>query len=132
MNKLRRIQRGFVAIMAIVVLVLFALIGVYMSTQVTTAALSTSVSSLGIQAWFAAKSGLEWGIHKALHGASCAATTTMTVGDLVVTVTCSATAVSEGPYNYTVNNLTATAKKGSPGDMTYVSRKVMTSATLGP
>ena len=131
MKTLRRLQRGFVAIIAVVVLVLFALIGVYMSTQVTTAALSSSVSYLGIQAWFAAKSGMEWGIHKALYGSSCTSST-FTIGDFSVTVTCTATAISEGPDSYTVNNLIATATKGSPGDVIYVSRSVMTSATLGP
>ncbi|MBF8270699.1 MAG: hypothetical protein HW386_2408 [Gammaproteobacteria bacterium] len=132
MKKIRRLQQGFFAIIVTVVLVLFALIGVYMSTQVTTSALSSSISYLGIQAWFAAKSGIEWGIHQALHGPSCAATTTFTIDDFNVKVTCSASVVSEGPDTYTVNNLTATATKGSPGDLTYVLRKVVTSATLGP
>ena len=132
MKIFRRMQRGFVAIIAIVVLVLFALIGVYMSTQMTTAALSTSVSYLGIQAWFAAKSGMDWGIHQALHVPSCVASTPLTIGDFTVTVECLSSVVTEGPSSYTVNNLTATARKGNPGEVIYVSRRVTTSATLGP
>ena len=132
MKTLRRLQRGFVAIIAIVVLVLFALLGIYISTQMTSAALSTSASFLSIQAWFAARSGMNWGVHKALHGSACAATTTFAIGDFSVTVNCTATAVTEGPDSYTVNNLTATAVKGSPGDVIYVSRKVASSVTLGP
>ncbi|HLA43124.1 MAG TPA: hypothetical protein VJZ27_06795 [Aggregatilineales bacterium] len=103
-----------------------------MSTQVTTAALSTSISYLGIQAWFAAKSGMDWGIHQALHGPSCAATTSFAVGDFNVTVTCTSAPVTEGPDSYTVYNLASTATKGNPGDVLYVSRRVNTSATLGP
>jgi MSHA biogenesis protein MshP len=132
MKSLRRLQQGFFAILAIVILVLFAIIGVYMSTQVTTTALGTSASYLGIQAWFAAKSGLEWGIHRALHGANCAASSSFTVGDFNVTVACSSAVVTEGPDTYTVYNLTSTASKGSPGDVLYVNRKAMASATLGP
>jgi len=132
MKILRRIEQGFVAIIAVVVLVLFAMIGIYMSTQVTTAALSTTVSYLSIQAWFAAKSGVEWGIHQALWSTNCAGSTTFNIDVYTVTVQCSPTAVSEGPDNYTVYNLISTATKGNLGDSTYVSRRVETSATLGP
>jgi MSHA biogenesis protein MshP len=132
MKVIRRTQAGFTAILVIVILVLFALIGVYMSTQLTTASLSTSSSYLGIQAWLAARSGVEWGLHRALRSSSCAATTAFAVGDFNVTVTCTSAAVTEGPDNYTVYNLTSTASKGSPGNVLYVFRKVMTSATLGP
>lgn len=132
MKTLRRIEQGFVAIIAVIVLVLFAIIGVYMSTQVTTASLGTTVSYLGIQAWFAAKSGIEWGIHQALWSSSCNASTTFNIDEYTVTVQCSPTAVSEAPDNYTVYNLISTAARGNPGDITYVSRRVETSATLGP
>lgn len=132
MKTLRRIERGFVAIIAVILLVLFAMIGVYMATQTTTASLSTTVSYLGMQAWFAAKSGIEWGIHQALWSSGCTASTTFNIGEFTVTVQCSSTAVSEGPDNYTVYNLISTATKGTPGDIAYVTRRVETSATLGP
>ena len=132
MRVMNRLQRGFAAIFAIILLVLFALIGVYMSTQMTTASLSTSVSYLGIQSWLVARSGVEWGIHRALHGPSCAASTSFAVGDFNVTVNCTSAAVTEGPDSYTVYNLASTATKGNPGDVLYVYRKVMTSATPGP
>ena len=128
---LKQAQKGFTAILAIFVLVLFALIGVYMSTQVTTATIDTSVSYLGMQAWLAARSGSEWGIYQALHGSSCSASTSFPVGDFSVTVNCTSTAVSEGPDNYTVYNLTATASRGNPGEVIYVTRRVVTSVTNG-
>ena len=131
MKVLKHVQQGVIAILAIVVLVLFALIGVYMSTQMTTASMDTSASYLGIQAWLAARSGADWGMYEALHGASCPASTSFTMGDFGVTVKCTSAAVSEGPDNYTVYNLSATASRGNPGDVLYVSREVTVSVTNG-
>ena len=131
MKILKQAQQGFIAIIAIVVLVLFALIGVYMSTQMTTASIDTSASYLGMQAWLAARSGADWGIYQALHGSSCAASTSFTIGDFGVVVKCTSAAVTEGPDNYTVYNLSATASKGNPGDVLYVSREVVASVTSG-
>ena len=129
MKTLYQKQHGFTAILVVVILVLFALIGTYMATQVTTASLSATNSFLGMQAWFAARSGAEWGIHQAVHGASCSSSTVLTIADFSVTVTCDATAVSEGPDSYTVYNLTSTATRGSPGDAVYVYRTLNVSAT---
>ena len=131
MKVLKHAQQGVIAILAIVVLVLFALIGVYMSTQMTTASMDTSASYLGIQAWLTARSGADWGMYRALHGASCPASTSFTTGDFAVTVKCTSAAVSEGPDNYTVYNLSATASRGNPGDVLYVSREVTVSVTNG-
>lgn len=129
MIQLRRIQHGFTAIIVVVILVVFALIGVYLTTQVTTSSLSASSSYLGIQGWFAARSGAEWGVYEALHGGGCAASTVLTIEDFSVDVQCSSSAVSEGPFSYTVYDLSATATLGSPGDTIYISRVVNTSFT---
>lgn len=131
MKILKQVQKGFIAILAIVVLVLFALIGVYMSTQMTTASMDTSASYLGMQAWMAARSGAEWGMYRALYGASCPASTSFAIGDFSVTVYCTSAAVSEGPDNYTVYNLTANASRGNPGSVLFVSREVNVSVTKG-
>ena len=128
---LKHAQKGFTAILAVVVLVLFALIGVYMSTQMTTASIETSTSYLGIQAGLDARSGVDWGIYQALHGSSCAASTSFAIGDFSVTVECTSASITEGPDSYTVYNLRATASRGNPGDVLYVSREVVTSVTDG-
>lgn len=131
MKILKKAQRGFIAILAIVVLVLFALIGVYMSTQMTTASMDTSASYLGMQAGLAARSGAEWGMYRALHGASCPASTSFVMGDFGVTVKCTSAAVTEGSNNYTVYNLSVTASRGNPGDVLYVTREESVSVTTG-
>ena len=129
MNRPYRLQSGVSAILAVFILVLFALLGTYMLTQFTTTSVSATSSYLGMQGWLAARSGTEWGIFEALHGSGCAASTVLTVDDFTVTVKCTATPVTEGPDNYTVYDLTSTAVRGSPGETLYVSRRVTTSFT---
>lgn len=129
MNLVQKTQRGFTAILVVVILVLFALIGTYMATQVTTASLSAGNAYLGMQGWFAARSGIEWGIHQAVHGASCSLSTILSIGDFSVDVACTSNAVSEGPDSYYVFNFTSTATLGSPGDTIYTYRRIYASAT---
>lgn len=131
MMSLKHIQRGFAALIAVVVLVLFALIGVYLATQMTTSSINTSTSYLEMQAWLDARSAADWGAYQALYGSSCPASTTFNIGNFNVTVTCAAAPVSEGSNNYTVYNLTAAASRGAPGDVSYVFRKVVTYVTNG-
>ena len=132
MNLLKKCQSGIITIIAIVALGLFAVIGVYMSTQFNTTAINTATSYLGIQGWFAARSGADWATHQALHAASCPASTGLTVTGYSVTVTCNPTAVSEGPDNYVVYDISSRAAKGSPGDVGFVSRIVNISVTDAP
>ena len=131
MMLLKKIQRGFAALIAVIVLVLFALLGVYLATQMTTASINTSASYLEMQAWLDARSAVEWGAYQALYGSGCAASSTFSIGDFNVTVNCAATPVTEGPNNYTVYNLKAVASRGTPGDVAYVTRRVMTYVTNG-
>lgn len=129
---LRKCQSGIITIVAIVILGIFAVIGVYMSTQFSTATLSTATSYLGMQAWFAARSGAGWATYQALHAASCPASTSFTTLTYNVTVTCTATAITEGSNNYIVYDLSSRASKGNPGDELFVSRTVNTSVTDAP
>lgn len=132
MKFIRQCQRGFITVIAIVLLGLFGLIGVYMSTQFNTVAVSSATSYLGIQAWFAARSGAEWATYQALHAASCPATTNLTVSSYNVTITCSSTAVIEGSDNYIVYDLSSRASRGTAGDIDFVSRTLRTSVTDAP
>lgn len=127
-------QRGFSTILAVVVITLLALVGAYMSTMVTTSSISSTLQLGGMQGWFAARSAAEWGTWQALHsGSGCgAASGTLSVRGFSVNVTCSSQAVSEGPDNYTVYNLLATAQRGTVGEPGFVSRTVRLSVTDGP
>ncbi len=124
-------QGGFSAIIALVLVTLLGLVGVYMSTQHTTGQLSTALSLNGIQAWFAARSGADWGALRALNG-SCVATTSFAIDGYTVTVTCSSTAVTEPPDTYNVYSINASAVRGANGDLTRISRSVRAFITNAP
>ena len=127
-------QRGISMVMVVVVISLFALVGAYMATMLTTSAASTSLTHGRMQGWFAAKSGSEWATWQVLHsGSGCAATSaTLTVGAFSVTTSCAANAVSEGPDNYTVFSLVTRATRGTQGSADYISRQVRRSVTDAP
>lgn len=116
---------------ALVLVTLLGLVGVYMSTQGTVGQLSTTLSLNGMQAWFAARSGADWGALRALNG-SCAASTSFTIDGYSVTVTCASTAVTEPPDTYNIYSIVASAARGSNGELTHISRTVRAFATNAP
>ena len=62
MRLLRKKQRGFSAIIAVILVILLALIGAYMSTLTSVGSINTTVSAGTMQAWYAARSGIEWAV----------------------------------------------------------------------
>lgn len=132
-------QRGFSAITALVLIVLFALIGAYMATLTGTQSLSTTTSLSSMQAWFAARSGVEWAVFRVLNGGSCAgvhgAMLNLNEGGVAgyqVALSCAATPYTEGPNTYNVYALTARAFRGAPGQVGYASRIITTRVTNAP
>lgn len=121
-------------IMVVVVITLFALIGGYMATMVTTSSLAASLTFGSMQGWFAAHSGTEWAVWEVLHsGTGCGSfPASFTIDNFDINITCSSVAVTEGPDNYTVYDLLTTANRGSQGDSGYILRQVRTSVTDGP
>lgn len=131
MSRVRAWQSGFSAAIVLVLVTLLGLVGVYMSTQGTVGQLSTVLSFNGMQAWFAARSGADWGALRALNG-SCAASTSFTIDAYSVTVTCSSTSVTEAPDTYNVYSITSSAVRGVNGDLTHISRTVRAFVTDAP
>ena len=143
--KYRNYQQGFTAIIALVLIVLIALVSAYMTTLFTVASISTSLSAEGMQAWFGARSGIEWAIHTALNQAPCTCGTdccnavtagapfTFTEGGLngyQATVNgCGETPATEGGSTYCIYNLDLTAVNGSVGGPDYASRRIVISIT---
>lgn len=136
MNTTYHLQKGFSAILAVILLVLFALIGAYMSTQLTVGSMSTSLAFNGMQAWFSAKSGIEWGMYELLKkGTSCTADMGggLNIDGYSVTIDCSASPqITEGPDKYYVYSLSSTATRGVSGNITRVSREVSVYITDAP
>ena len=93
-------QRGFGAIVAIVILVVMATISAALVRLGTTQQVTSTQDILSARAWQTARAGNEWGLYWALRGGSCAgAAGTMdlraTTG-FSVTVSCTARTFNEG------------------------------------
>lgn len=136
----RKLEHGFSAITVIVLIVLFAILGTYMLSMSTLGVLNTTQSGSAMQAWFAARTGVEWAVQKSLNasdgGCTCATncctgingqTLNFTEGGLdgySADVSCSAGAVTEATSNYCVYNLSVTSSNNSGAQMTSVSRTI--------
>jgi len=137
-------QKGFSAIIAVVMIVLFALLGTFMATLSSIGSLNTTQSLGSMQAWFAAKSGLEWAVHDAIQNGAATLncggagpTFTLAGGaanNFDVEVTCNTTVFTEAGTctPCTTYSLTVTAERGNQGDMIYVSRTLRASVTDAP
>lgn len=141
-------QQGFSAIAALVFIVLLALIGAYLATFLSVSAVNTASSSREIQAWFAAKSGLDWTIHTALNqsctcGTDCCSASTFPIGSSsAVSFTqqgvsgyeyylnsCSDAPVTEAGSSYCVYTIDLTARIGTEGEINYALRNLSVSFT---
>ncbi len=141
MRIMRKCQRGFSAIVAVILIVLLALIGGYMATMTSVSSINTTVSAGTMQAWFAARSGIEWAVQQIIvttPGACIASPTTfnLTGGNtngFSVRLTCAPSSFNEsGIGTYNVYALTSRATRGNPGEPVYVSRQVNVSITDAP
>lgn len=139
-------QRGLGALTIIIFLVLLGLLGVYMNSMTTLSSLNTSASAGAMQAWFAARSGAEWGIYQALNrpactcGSNCCAAGTAISGATInfsgggtnnysASLDCSETSLNEGGTNYCVYDIGVTATFGNPGDVTFARRRLEVTIT---
>ena len=129
MNRLK--QQGFSAILALVLVVLLSLLGAYMATLSSISAISAAASGGSIQAWFAARSGIDWAVYQVLNLQTCTGVDgqiiSFTSGGLngfQSVISCPPeTSVTEGsspPYN--IYSIGVTATRGNSGDATFVSR----------
>lgn len=135
MIRTARHQRGFSAIIAVVLIVLFALLGAYMATLVGTQSITSTLSAGGMQAWFAARAGTELVALSVTTGGGCinGSISPANMDGFSVNLTCNSVSITENPPpNYNVYHITSTASRGSPGDISYVSRTIRVSITDAP
>ena len=141
------LQRGLGAITVIILIVLFSLIGAYMSTLSTSSTMNTILSGGSIQAWFASRSGVEWAVHQALNrpacvcgGTTCCSAGTSIDGAVInfsgggtngyqANIDCSETSLTEGADSYCVYNIGVTATRGTVGQETYAARRIEVTVT---
>ena len=110
MKLLGKCQQGFSAIIAVILVVLMGLVGLYMSTLTSVGSINTTVSAGSMQAWFAARSGIEWAVQQLIITAPGACITSPTTINLTggntngfsVVLTCTSSSFTEagvGTYN---------------------------------
>lgn len=139
-------QGGFALVAAIFIIVVLAVLGIMMVTIGGTQRATASAAVQGARAYHAAHAGVEWGIFQALNntvptcGAAASTPTTnnfnLAVAGLqgfAVTVVCQYTAHREqGPPDYNVYVIAATATSGTFGSADYVSRRIQVTVTSAP
>ena len=126
-----KLQQGFSLIGALFLLIV---VGSLLLVLARTIAVEDRESILGVltnQAYFAARSGMDWAGVEAINGGCTSVNNTMTLEGFSVTTTCSATTgIDEGTgTTYNVYALTSTATKGSKSTGTLVSRTLRGSVT---
>ena len=121
--------KGFTLVAAVFILIILGLLSAFV-VGISATTVSTSTAAMrGADAFYAAHSGLEWGINRTLALVSCPATTnlTLTQGSLngfTVNVSCTQESFTENPLTITIHTITSKATKGSIGDKDYASREM--------
>uniref|UniRef100_UPI0035B4BD21 agglutinin biogenesis protein MshP n=1 Tax=Hylemonella sp. TaxID=2066020 RepID=UPI0035B4BD21 len=131
----RRLQGGFTAISAIVILVVLVALGAFIVSVSTSQQAGSAQDVQGVRAYEAARAGVEWGLYQQLRNNSCAGATSFvppapTLSGYTVTVRCSATPGSNGgPMTYAVeatacNQPNAGACPNTAPGQRYVERRL--------
>ena len=138
----RKNVQGFSLISAIFLLVVIAALGVFAVTLSTTQQQSTALDVMGVRAYQAAKSGIEWGAYQVTRNAgACAPSTTLlvavgTLSAFTIIVECTVAPFDEagrtvaGGNPVRVYNLISTAKQGAAGAPNYVERQMSVTIAL--
>lgn len=122
-------QSGLSIISAIFMLVLLAALAAFMLTFSMSSNVTQAQDIQGSRAYWAARSGLEWGAYRVLQDNACA-TTTLTLSGFTVAVTCTLSGpYLEGGSNVSIYRITSTANEGTLGSVGYVERQLQ--ATVG-
>jgi len=143
----RRLQRGFNIVTAIFLIVVLALLGVYIVSVSGLQQTGARLDLQGVRGYQAARAGIEWAAfmvldpNNALNPATCgtafvacpASPTALpalagSLSPFTVTVTCIATAATEGNREIRVFAITSKATTGTAGTTGYINRELQ--ATL--
>ncbi len=130
-------ERGMALVSAIFLLVVLAALGAYMLTLSGVEQTTVNRSLISARTYYAARAGLEWGIHRAvappaLGNGECTASTQFGLtgnglGDIQVTVECAANLYTPGDNTY-VYTIISTARHGTAGTVEYAERKLEATA----
>lgn len=133
-------QKGFALVSAIFLLVVLAALGAFM-VNFSGVQHVTHVQDLdGTRAYWAARSGIEWGVARAVNSSACTASQNLSgPNGFAVTVTCSSGSHVEGATAVTAYEIIATAcnpanagtcpNAGAVGGLGYVERQLRASVS---
>ena len=123
-------QQGFAIISAVFLIVVLSLLGAMIVSLSTTQQVGSARDLLGSRAYFAARTGIDWGSHQVLQAGSCPASSTLpalpgSADTFTITVTCSAS----GPFDEAgtavrVYRITSTASSGTLGQLDHAERQL--------
>ncbi len=132
----RRSEGGFALIAALALLVVLGSTGAIMLRLSTVQQNGTTLAILGVRAEQAARSGIEWALHRTVTLDDCPApvsTLTLTEGALGghrVVVRCTASRHDEGSDSRLIVALRAEASRGAIGDRDFVYREMEATAVF--
>jgi MSHA biogenesis protein MshP len=142
---LHKRERGFALVAAMFIVVILALLGIMMVTIGGLERATATTALRGTQAYFAARTGAEWGIFGALNntvatcGAAPSTPTTNTfnlavlgLDNYAVSVVCRYTEHREQSDTYNVYAITSTATSSTFGNIDFVSRILRVAVTSAP
>ncbi|GIX39277.1 MAG: hypothetical protein KatS3mg128_0326 [Silanimonas sp.] len=125
----RQCQHGF-SLVAAVFVIAVALLIVLAAVLTLSARNRSTVQTLeASRALFAAQSGLDIAIARALSGGCGAVPASLAIEGFSVELGCVRTAVDEAPDSYGIYTLTARAQRGRFSDHSFVSRRVRATVT---
>ena len=137
-------QKGFSLVTTLFIIVVLAVLGSYMVSMIITQNQSSALSAQGLRAWYAGVSGFEWVSYEVKENNSCPTEpVSMLIEGFTVTLeNCIGPDINPifpnnadyeiseaGKPSYKVFDITILAKRGSYGDVNFVSRTIR--ATIG-
>lgn len=128
-------QRGFSLIAAIFLLVVVAGLVTYLANIGVVQQTTLLYGVQGARASQAARSGIEWGIHRAIVNDSCAASSSFTnpaFSGFDIVVQCTRTVHFEGSTQVDTFSLRSTASSGVYGTLDYVQRQIQAAVSIDP
>lgn len=126
---------GFSLIAALFLLVVLAALVIYMANISVVQQTTLLYGVQGARASQAARSGIEWGIHRSIVDDACAASTN--IGHVAFTgfnieVRCTRTTHFEGSARIDTFDLLSIASSGTYGTLDYVRRQIRASVSVDP
>ena len=126
MKNCKHKHHGFILISILFLVAVLAVIAVVMSSTSTVQHFTNVYSIQASRAYFAARSGLEYAIDRAVTAGACTSGTVVLTGiAFTINVSCAATVgINEAGNTTTVFTISSTATSGTLGNINFVTRTV--------